>query len=687
MIDVPDRPDLRSRLRARGARVGRWARHAPYFEKWLLLGLLIGVIAGLGAVVFYNLLVLAGDLLLGVLAGYFVPQPAAEGGFAGTQGFPTWWLVPLVVAAGGLLAGLIVYKLAPEAEGHGTDAAIEAVHRNPRMIRSRAVAVKMVASAITIGSGGSGGREGPTAQISAGFGSLLARTLDLSPEDGRIAVSIGIGSGIGAIFGAPLGGAVLAADIVYRDDFEVEAFIPGLISSIAGYTVWGLFEGFTPMFGYVIPGYTFDQPVQLLWFAAIGVVAGLVGLLYARSFHLVADNNHRLRVPNFVRPALGGLLVGLLALAVPQVLGTGYGWVQQALSASSLLALPLWIVVALPFAKILATSLSIGTGGSGGIFGPGTVIGGFTGAAIWRLVEPLGTGWGVPADPAPFVIVAMMACFGAISRAPLAIMLMVAEMTGSLTILTPAMVAVGIAYLIVRRTDSTIYRSQLRNRAEAVSARLRLGLPLLGRIGASKAAIPPRVLLTADTTSTEAIAALHAAGVPGAPVVDNQGRFEGTVDLAALSAADAPDTTVDRWVDATAPTVSVSADLGVAVDALPEGHGWLTVVDDQRRVRGILAIGDIVRAYHSVLQQGELHIAQISADSGITYMRVTASAPLAGQTLAERGLPDGTIVMSVRRGDRVLLGAGSVRLQPGDLVAVLAPPALMARVRALLAPG
>lgn len=233
----PPHQSIGVRLRAGGASIGKWVHHAGYLQKWLVLGTFIGVIAGLGAVVFYTLLRLASHLFLGLIGGYFVPQPAAEGGFLGTSHFPTWWLIPIIVCMGGLLSGVIVFLFAPEAEGHGTNAAIDAVHRNPRMIRSRVVAVKMIVSVITIGSGGSGGREGPTAQISAGFGSLLARTLDLSPEDGRIAVSIGIGSGIGSIFGAPLGGAVLGASIVYREDFEVKALIPGLISSIAGYTV------------------------------------------------------------------------------------------------------------------------------------------------------------------------------------------------------------------------------------------------------------------------------------------------------------------------------------------------------------------------------------------------------------------------------------------------------------------
>jgi H+/Cl- antiporter ClcA len=665
-----------------GTAAGGWLRQASYLQKWLALGILIGVIAGLGAIVFYQALRGATQLLLSGVAGYQPPGTVGEGGGPGSARFAHWWLIPVLTCAGGLVSGVLVFWLAPEAEGHGTDAAIDAVHRNPRTIRSRAVVVKLIASAVTIGSGGSGGREGPTAQISAGFGSLLARTLDLSAEDGRIAVSVGIGSGIGAIFGAPLGGAVLAADIVYRDDFEVEALIPGLITSIVGYTVFGFAVGFTPLFGYAAPGYEFHQPIQLGWFAIIGVLAGAVGLLYSAAFYRVVELTARVPGPRMLKPAIGGLLVGLLALALPHVLGTGYGWVQHALTRPGLLSISLWVVLLLPFAKILATSLSIGTGGSGGIFGPGMVIGAFVGAAVWRLLEPIAPG--VPDSPAPFVVVGMMACFGSIARAPLAMMLMVAEMTGSLTILTPAMVAVGLAYLIVRRADRTIYRSQPRNREQAQTARLRLGLPLLARVPVAEAMATPRLVLSDSTTVAEALSELDAAGVRGAPVIDDDGRFVGRVDRVTLAEA-AQDDPVSRSVDRAAPSVSISVNLDQAVDALPAGLGWLSVLDERRQVRGVLAISDVVRAYHRLLRADTERFAPVSAHATISDIRVEPGSALVEADLNRVQLPDGAIVLSVRRAETVLLDFSHVRLQPADLVTVLARPERMDAIRHLLA--
>ncbi|HET8601926.1 MAG TPA: chloride channel protein [Segeticoccus sp.] len=655
-------------------------RRAGYLRKWVVLGTAIGVIAGLGAVAFYLALVTAGHLLLGLIGGYEVPRPLGEGGAHGSGHFSRPWAVPLVVGLGGLLSGALVYVLAPEAEGHGTDAAINAVHQNPRMIRARAVLVKLVASAITIGSGGSGGREGPTAQISAGFGSLLARTLNLSPEDGRIAVSVGIGSGIGAIFGAPLGGAVLAADIVYRDDFEEQALIPGLISAVIAYTVFGFTIGWTPLFGYALPGYEFHEPVQLLWFALIGLAAAGTGLVYSGTFYRVVSLTKRTRISSLFTPAIGGVLVGLLALAIPQVLGTGYGWVQASLDRDGLMSIPLWIVLLLPFAKVLATSLSIGTGGSGGIFGPGMIIGGFTGAAVWRLLE--GFGPGVPHSPAAFVIVGMMACFGAIARAPLAMMLMVAEMTGSLTILPPAMVAVGLAYLIVRSRGDTIYRSQLRNREEAHSARLRLGLPLLRRVPVTSAMAPPRLVLRQSDSPAHARAALAEAEVPGAPVLDQESRFVGVVHAPDLRHADSD--TIGHLVDSTAGTVPENATLDDALDAIPTGGRWITVLDDGRHVLGTVAYSDIVRGYRRAIRSDARRMSHVSAHSSVVELRVGPDSPLGGRPLKESALPHGAVVVSVQHGDALHFGIGTQPLHPGDVVTVLSRPGVDAQLRRLL---
>jgi CIC family chloride channel protein len=455
----------------RGGRLGRFIRNLEYLYKWLLLGVVVGIVAGLGAVVFYLALRYTTHFLLAYVAGYHLPTPLVEGGSPGSPRYQRPWALPLVTTAGALVSALLVAKFAPEASGHGTDSAIEAIHTDPRHIRTRVVVVKLITSALTIGSGGSAGREGPTAQISAGFASLLTRRLHLPDEDGRILVSLGVGAGIGAIFGAPLGGAVLAASIIYREDLEYRVLYPGFVTSATAYAVFGAFLGFDPMFGYVDAEYRFESPWPLLWFVVLGVVAAAVGYLFARIFYATEGLTARIPGASVLAPTLGGLLVGLMGLAIPQVLSSGYGWVQLATTKPGLLTIPLWIVLVLPLAKIVATSLSIGTGGSGGIFGPGIVIGAFVGAAIWRLGEMLHLP-GVPASPGIFVVVGMMACFGSVAHAPLAILIMVAEMTGSFSVVPGAIIAVGIAALLMHHTKVSIYRSQRLNRQTAEAERL-----------------------------------------------------------------------------------------------------------------------------------------------------------------------------------------------------------------------
>src|SRR3954452_7782936 len=277
----------------RGATLERGLESTRALRKWVVLGLAIGIIAGFGAVLFYSALERATKLLIGGIAGYYPPKPAGEGETV-VRAIQHRWLIPVVTTLGALFGNLIVFKFAPEAEGHGTDAAIESFHFKGGQVRPRIPPIKLIASAITIGSGGSGGREGPAAQISAGFGSLLATWMHLETRDRRIAVATGMGAGIGAIFRAPLGGAVMAAEILYIHDLEVEALIPGLIASIVGYSIFGAIEGWQPIFG-AQPDLAFEHPFSLMYYAALGVLCGLCGLLYAKSFYGTERLFERLR--------------------------------------------------------------------------------------------------------------------------------------------------------------------------------------------------------------------------------------------------------------------------------------------------------------------------------------------------------------------------------------------------------
>ncbi len=374
-------------------------------------------------------------------------------------------------------------------------------------------------------------------------------------------------------------------------------------------------------------------------------------------------------IPRWAKPLVGGVLVGTMALAIPEVLGTGYGWVQQGLS-SQLLNLPLWIVLVLPLARIVATGLSIGSGGSGGIFGPGMVIGAFTGAAVWRLFEPV-----VPAmghDPAPYVIVGMMCCFGSIARAPLAIMLMVAEMTGNLSILAPAMIAVGLAWFIVRRGDDTIYRSQLRNRSDAPARRILLGMPLLANVPVTQAMAAPRLVLPDGTAVLAARQELDEARLSGAPVIDSAGRYRGSVTWESLRERGGSARTVAGLLDTATPTVATSATLDAAVDALTTApQRWVPVLDSDRRVRGTIATSDIVRGYRLGLLAGLRQMDGDGQSSGTRDVELSAGSRLIGVRLRDASLPEDVIITTIQRGKDLIVPTGDTVLQAGDQLVLI----------------
>lgn len=657
--------------------IRRRVRAAAYLRKWVVLGAVIGVISGLGAALFFVALEVGSRFFLGVLAGLAPAAPLGEGARPITDAARPWAL-PLVVAGGGLISGYIVFRFAPEAEGHGTDAAIAAFHHGARRIRGRIPLVKLVASAITIGSGGSGGREGPTAQIGAGFGSFLARLLDLDARDARIAVSTGMGAGIGAIFRAPLGGAVLAVEIPYREDVEADALVPAFVGSIVAFSVFGSLVGFDPIFGRV-SGAGFTDPRQLAYYSLIGLASGVVGRLYIGGFYGFSRWFARWTLPRALRPAIAGLAVGSLALVLPGVLGTGYGWVQAGLDRTTLLGLPLWVVLVLPFAKILATSLSIGSGGSGGVFGPGMVIGGLLGAGLWRLLEPIAPG--VPADPSPFVIVAMMALFGSVAHAPLAVMLMVAEMTDSLAMLGPAMLAIGIATLVVG--DASMYASQMRSRADSPAHRFRFALPLMASIPASDAARAPRAVVRTDDDVATARARIEAAGVPGAPVIALDGSVRGSIDLAALASGDQALSVGELKMNG--PVISADDTLDDVLGILADAHrSWAPVVADDR-LAGVISARDVVTAYRRALAANVRQVRAVGTTGALVEAEIGPDSVLAGRDVAASGWPRDSVLVSIARGDRVIVPRGDVRLEPGDRVTVFTAPAARDALEALLA--
>ena len=436
--------------------------HGVFLEniaRWLVFGVLVGIVAGLASSGFYYLLQLARHYSFHLFAGYAAPAPAGEQLFEAGSGLVfrplIFFLLPVL---GGLISGLIVYRFAPEAEGHGTDAMINAFHNQKGHIRTRVPFVKGLASIVTLASGGSAGREGPIAQIGAGIGSAIGRLLKLSSKERRILLLAGCGGGLAAIFRAPLGGALTAIEILYKEDMETEALVPTVVSSIVAYIIFTYFFGNSPIFFF--PGYVFSDPRELIFYVLLGLICIPAGIAFIKVFYGVKDRVFApMKIPRYLKPALGGLVVGLIGLIFPQVYGDGWGWIQMAILGK----LGIGLMLAIALVKIIATSFTISSGGSGGVFGPTLFIGGMIGGAVGFTANYFFPN--IVGHPEAYVVVGMASFFAGVANAPIGTLLMCSEMTKGYGLIAPLMLVSIIAILFTRR--HSIYKEQVQSKMQS----------------------------------------------------------------------------------------------------------------------------------------------------------------------------------------------------------------------------
>lgn len=465
---VPDEPPLELQI------VGRTLLHAA----------LVGLFAGIVGSAFLWALEHVQGVMLEDLCGY-IPLRAA-GQFHPTESAPTefrWYFLIFVPAIGGLVCGWLTRR-APETRGGGGDAAIDAFHYKGGDVPNRVLWVKPAASIATLGTGGSGGREGPTMQIGAAIGSAVGRYLSLTGRERRTLMVAGIAAGISAVFRTPLGAALLAIEVLYRDDFESEALIPAVLASVVAYSVALSVFGTEPLFGN-LPRYPF-HPKQLPLFVLLALAISAFAVLFETSLELARKGFNKLAIPDWLRPAIGGLGLGifvvLLMVTVDPwignfhrgmgVLGGGYGAAQISITGAPWIA-PGWttveLLLALAVAKIAAVSLTIGSGGSAGDFAPTVAIGGLIGGAFggaMRLVlaDP-------SIQPGAFALVGMAAFYAGIANTPLAALVLVSEVAGSYDLLVPLMLTEGVAMIMLRKVN--LYKSQPRSTKDSpVHARI-----------------------------------------------------------------------------------------------------------------------------------------------------------------------------------------------------------------------
>jgi chloride channel protein, CIC family len=568
--------------------------------RWVLLGVLVGTASGLGAAAFAYLLELTGFLVFDVAAGAPRLHPAGEGLFHAEGPFvPVPWLIFLLPAIGGLLSGIVVQRFAPEAAGVGTEALIDSFHKHRGRIRPVVPLVKAIGTLFTLGFGGASGREGPIAQIGGGFGSILADLFKMKARDRRILLLAGAAGGFGAIFRAPLGGAVTAVEVLYREDLETDALVPCVISSVTAYAIFAGIFGFQPIFA--LPhDLTFTRPHELLFYLVLGILCMPVGALTVKAFWGIHALFERMKmVPVWALPAVGGLLLGVVGLVAPGVYGSGWGTIQQAIAGDMLIGTMLMLLLG----KIVAMGLTLGSGGSGGVFGPtlfiGAMLGGVFGYGAALLFPDLAP------DPAAVVIVGMCAFFAGVANAPLGALLMTLELSRSYGLIAPLMLVSVIAVLFTSRWS--IFRNQVANKFHSPAHQGDLNVDVLRSLRVSEVMHPAEDIVTVPVEATVPEVRKLAVGSQAIcfPVVSRiDHRLVGIISSdqvrAVLFEKDLDDLLLAG--DLMGPPVSVLPDAHLhdaLLTILKSGYGEVPVAQagDDRLV-GILRHTDLLRAYN-----------------------------------------------------------------------------------------
>jgi CIC family chloride channel protein len=601
--------------------VGRGAPTLQMLGRVLLHAAAVGAAVGLASLAFVYSLEVTGHFILERLAGYVPLRAAGEGEALAPPGrtFRPWLL--LVIPAVGALIGGAVSRLAPETRGGGSDAIIDAFHNKGGQVRRRVPFVKMIASIATLGFGGSGGREGPTMQIGGSIGSIVGRYLRVTDRERRILLVAGTAAGMSAVFRTPLGAALLAVEVLHRDDFESDALVPSVLASVVSYSVFISFFGESTLFAHAVK-YPF-VPAHLPLYAAMALVVSGAAATFVWTLGSVRRTAEKLKVPAWVKPAIGGLLLGALATPIIHflgrrmgdgqglgILGGGYGAAQLAITGAT------WfpggwrgveILVVLGVIKLVATSLTVGSGGSAGDFGPSMVMGGIFGGAFGRAAQLL---WHDPAiDPGAFALVGMATFYGGLAHVPIGSLVMTCELAGSYDLLVPLMLAEGIAYVALR--NQTLYHAQVTTKRDSPAHRDDLILDFLKGIRVDEILVKDRPLASfaRNTPASEVIRVVANADFQDAfAVLGPDGELVGviTAEILRMTAGDPEVARVALADDMMGAPISVrdTDDLHNALEIMiANAMRELLVVDETGKVLGVLDQTEITVAYLAATAQ------------------------------------------------------------------------------------
>ena len=605
----------------------------------LLHAALVGLGAGLIGVGFFLGLELMQHWLLETLTG-FVPLRAA-----GEHQIPsTWttayrpWLL-MILPALGALAGGWVSRWAPETRGGGGDAAIHAFHNDGGRIRKRVILIKPFASWFVLGTGGAGGREGPTMQIGGALGSLVGQWLGVTARERRVLMVAGVAAGISAVFRTPLGAALLAIEVLYRDDFESEALIPAVLASVVSYSVAISLLGESTLFGR-LPHYQF-VPAHLPLYLLLAVLVSGSAIAFVAALKAVRRMSARLPGPEWARPAYGGLALGIVAvLAIWAVsskvtipgqglglLGGGYGAAQLAMTGakwfpSGWTAVELLALLAL--GKIIASALTIGTGGSAGDFAPSLAIGGLVGGAFGVAASLVFDDPRI--QPGAFVLVGMGTFYGGVAHVPLSALVLVSEMAGSYDLLVPLMLSEGVALLLLRRT--MLYSAQIESKKDSPVHQVAAGTKVLARTRVLDVLARDKTFVTFKPETPTRAVLQGIADNPDQevfPVVDAGNALKGLISGDTLRYL-ASHRDVEAWAlaaDIMQPPLTLRADtdLRTAILTMNErGVREVPIVDDEGRILGLLDEQDASAALLTTSESKQMR-AQTAAGASTSGIR------------------------------------------------------------------
>ncbi|SNZ03159.1 chloride channel protein, CIC family [Persephonella hydrogeniphila] len=493
----------------------------------LLIPILIGVCAGLFGIAFLKAIHFFTELFLVDFAGYIPPYPLGEGGSLSYKFFMEHpYMIPISTAVGGLIVGILVQLFSPESAGVGTDAAIKAFHEK-KEIGIRTSIWKLITSAVTIGSGQVSGKEGPIALIGAGIGSFIGKIFHLPEKERKIALAVGLGAGIGGVFKAPFAGAIISSEVFYKKDFEIETLVPAFIASFVSFIIVASVFGFSPLFYVELPQFTGFSFYDAVGYITLGMTTAFIARLMIYALDSIRSLFERLEVPFFVKPAIGGFFVGIIGMSVPVAIGTGYGWLQL-IMLGKLEYFPEWKIIISIFLVILAFAFTLGSGGSGGVFGPSLVIGGLTGASVYFFLKnflffPESSTFNLTA----FTVVGMVSTFAAAAKAPLSTIILVAEITGGYQLLIPATIAVAVSHFL--SGEKSIFKSQVNTKLDSPVHYDEFKYMLLRKYLVKDVMKKEVYTTTPDTTVLYASKFMEQYSISALPVIDEENRVIGLV--------------------------------------------------------------------------------------------------------------------------------------------------------------